>query len=56
MTAVSIALTGTCAGAAANVIATVVPTGGMVGYKTDNYKPYESEVFIWYFLFNTYSE
>ena len=46
MTAVSIALTGTCAGAAAKVVATVVPTGGMVGCKTENYKPHKSEVFI----------
>ena len=46
MTAVSIALTGTCAGAAANVEATVVPTGGTVGCRTENYKPYKSEVFI----------
>ena len=46
MTAVSIALTGTCAGAAAKVVATVVPTGGMVGCKTENYKPQKSEVFI----------
>ena len=46
MTAVSIIMTGTCAGAAANVVATVVPTGVIAGYKTEHYKPYKSEVFI----------
>ena len=46
MTAVSIALTGTCAGAATKVVATVVPTGGMVGYKTENYIPYRNEILI----------